>query len=158
MLLKYQPLQNAENEEGIFRLSGSTNVIRQLKERFDAEGDVNLLQSSEFYDVHAVAGLLKQYLRDLPPPLLTRTLQPDFLRVIGESFVRRAGAKGKSPQVRPSDQSSSLRPAPARGPSQCARQVGPTASHRRVHALPLFVSVSQPQNSRVLFGRCTSVS
>lgn len=63
-------------------------MIRQLKERFDAEGDVNLLQSSEFYDLHAVAGLLKQYLRDLPPPLLTRTLQPDFLRVIGESFGR----------------------------------------------------------------------
>ena len=98
MLLKYQPLQNAENEEGIFRLSGSTNVIRQLKERFDAEGDVNLLQSSEFYDVHAVAGLLKQYLRDLPPPLLTRTLQPDFLRVIGESFVGVQEGKGSLPE------------------------------------------------------------
>lgn len=120
-------------------------MIRQLKERFDAEGDVNLLQSSEFYDVHAVAGLLKQYLRDLPPPLLTRTLQPDFLRVIGESFVRRAGGKGESSQVGPSDQSSSLRLAPARGPSQCARQIGSTAPDRRVHALPLLVSVSQPQ-------------
>ncbi|KWU42623.1 RhoGAP-domain-containing protein [Rhodotorula sp. JG-1b] len=80
--VEFLEAKNAENEEGIFRLSGSTNVIRQLKERFDAEGDVNLLQSSEFYDLHAVAGLLKQYLRDLPPPLLTRTLQPDFLRVI----------------------------------------------------------------------------
>lgn len=76
-------------------MSGSTNVIRQLKERFDAEGDVNLLQSSEFYDLHAVAGLLKQYLRDLPPPLLTRTLQPEFLRVIGESFVRMTVQEGK---------------------------------------------------------------
>ncbi|GAA5991341.1 hypothetical protein JCM10908_003265 [Rhodotorula pacifica] len=80
--VEFLEAKNAENEEGIFRLSGSTNVIRQLKERFDAEGDVNLLQSTEFYDLHAIAGLLKQYLRDLPPPLLTRTLQPDFLRVI----------------------------------------------------------------------------
>ncbi|GAA5869996.1 hypothetical protein JCM3774_004333 [Rhodotorula dairenensis] len=80
--VEFLEAKNAENEEGIFRLSGSTNVIRQLKERFDAEGDVNLLQSTEFYDLHAVAGLLKQYLRDLPPPLLTRPLQPEFLRVI----------------------------------------------------------------------------
>lgn len=81
--------QNAENEEGIFRLSGSAHVIRQLKERFDAEGDVNLLQSSDCSDPHAIAGLLKQYLRELPPPLLTRALQPDFLRVIGKSAFAR---------------------------------------------------------------------
>lgn len=78
--------QNAETEEGIFRLSGSVHVIRQLKDRFDAEGDVNLLQNaSELHDPHAIAGLLKQYLRDLPPPLLTKALQPEFLRVIGAS-------------------------------------------------------------------------
>lgn len=49
-------LQNAEQEEGIFRLNGSANVIRQLKERFNAEGDVPLLSSNEYYDPHAVAG------------------------------------------------------------------------------------------------------
>jgi len=78
--------QNAEHEEGIFRLSGSANVIRLLKERFNAEGDVNLLQSADYYDPHAVAGLLKQYLRELPDHLLTRELHNEFLRVIGASL------------------------------------------------------------------------
>jgi len=84
-------------------LSGSANVIRILKDRFNAEGDVNLVQSNEYYDPHAIAGklssvevtidetdelsstgLLKQYLRELPVHLLTRELHTEFLRVIGE--------------------------------------------------------------------------
>ncbi|GAA6061340.1 hypothetical protein JCM10212_004821 [Sporobolomyces blumeae] len=80
--VEYLEAKNAEHEEGIFRLSGSANVIRVLKDRFNAEGDVNLLQSNEYYDPHAIAGLLKQYLRELPVHLLTRELHPEFLRVI----------------------------------------------------------------------------
>lgn len=86
--VEYLEAKNAEHEEGIFRLSGSANVIRLLKERFNAEGDVNLLQSAEYYDPHAVAGLLKQYLRELPDHLLTRELHNEFLRVIGASTRR----------------------------------------------------------------------
>ncbi|GAA5923500.1 uncharacterized protein JCM15063_003666 [Sporobolomyces koalae] len=80
--VEYLEAKNAEHEEGIFRLSGSANVIRVLKDRFNAEGDVNLVQSNEYYDPHAIAGLLKQYLRELPVHLLTRELHPEFLRVI----------------------------------------------------------------------------
>lgn len=35
-------------------------------------------------DIHAVAGLLKMYLRDLPEPLLTDYLYPHFLEANGE--------------------------------------------------------------------------
>ncbi|GAA5961252.1 hypothetical protein JCM3765_002885 [Sporobolomyces pararoseus] len=80
--VEYLEAKNAEHEEGIFRLSGSANVIRLLKDRFNAEGDVNLVQSNEYFDPHAIAGLLKQYLRELPVHLLTRELHPEFLRVI----------------------------------------------------------------------------
>ncbi|GJN91954.1 hypothetical protein Rhopal_004982-T1 [Rhodotorula paludigena] len=80
--VEYLEAKNAEHEEGIFRLSGSANVIRMLKDRFNADGDVNLLQSAEYYDPHAIAGLLKQYLRELPDHLLTRELHNEFLRVI----------------------------------------------------------------------------
>ncbi|GAA6024024.1 hypothetical protein JCM11491_000536 [Sporobolomyces phaffii] len=80
--VEYLEAKNAEHEEGIFRLSGSANVIRLLKDRFNAEGDVNLVQSNEYFDPHAIAGLLKQYLRELPVHLLTRELHSDFLRVI----------------------------------------------------------------------------
>ena len=50
-----------------------------------AEGDVQLLSSAEYYDPHAVAGLLKSFLRELPVHILTRELHPEFIAVIGES-------------------------------------------------------------------------
>ena len=43
-----------------------------------AEGDYNLLGSGEYFDPHAVAGLLKTFLRELPSHVLTRELQPAF--------------------------------------------------------------------------------
>ncbi|GAA5974419.1 hypothetical protein JCM11641_005271 [Rhodosporidiobolus odoratus] len=94
--VEYLEAKNAEHEEGIFRLSGSANVIRLLKDRFNAEGDVNLLQSNEYYDPHAIAGVLKQYLRELPVHLLTRELHGEFLRVIDLRNRRdRVNALGK---------------------------------------------------------------
>ncbi|KAF2015971.1 hypothetical protein BU24DRAFT_346195 [Aaosphaeria arxii CBS 175.79] len=79
--LEYLKAKKASQEEGIFRLSGSNIVIRGLRERFNSEGDVNLL-GGEYYDVHAVASLLKLYLRELPSSILTRELHLDFLKVL----------------------------------------------------------------------------
>lgn len=80
--IEYLRGKNAANEEGLFRLSGSNIVIRTLKERFNTEGDVDLLGEDEYYDVHAVASLFKTYLRELPASLLTRDMHLDFLRVL----------------------------------------------------------------------------
>ena len=77
--IQYLTARNAVAEEGIFRLSGSTTVIRALKERFNNEGDVDLLEDETHYDIHAVASLLKLYLRELPASILTRDLHLDFL-------------------------------------------------------------------------------
>lgn len=82
--LEYLRAKDAASEEGIFRLSGSNVVIRALKERFNNEGDVDFLADDTYYDVHAVASLFKQYLRELPTTVLTRELHLDFLRVLGE--------------------------------------------------------------------------
>ncbi|KAK7558624.1 hypothetical protein IWX49DRAFT_103425 [Phyllosticta citricarpa] len=79
--LEYLKAKNAHREEGIFRLSGSNLVIRALRERFNTEGDIKLLEG-EYYDVHAVASLLKSYLRDLPTSILTRELHVEFLKVL----------------------------------------------------------------------------
>ena len=49
-----------------------------------SEGDVNLLASDEFWDPHAIAGLLKSFLRDLPASILTREMHLRFLAVIGK--------------------------------------------------------------------------
>ena len=80
--IEYLLAKNAIAEEGIFRLSGSSTVIKGLKDRFNTEGDVNLTADDKFYDVHAVAGLLKQYLRELPSSILTRDLHLEFLKCL----------------------------------------------------------------------------
>ncbi|KAI9314686.1 Rho GTPase activation protein, partial [Zopfochytrium polystomum] len=79
--IEYLEARNAKDEEGIYRLSGSNSTIQGLKERFNVEGDVDLLGSGEPYDVHAIAGLLKLYLRELPSTVLTKNHQRDFLKI-----------------------------------------------------------------------------
>lgn len=81
--IEYLEQKHATKEEGIFRLSGSNSTVKALKERFNTEGDVRLLDG-QHYDVHAVASVLKMYLRELPESVLTRKLHLDFLRIIGE--------------------------------------------------------------------------
>ncbi|KAI8057229.1 hypothetical protein BDF22DRAFT_653255 [Syncephalis plumigaleata] len=80
--IEYLEAKQAEHEEGIYRLSGSTAVVRQLREKFDNYSDYNIVGSNEYYDVHAVAGVLKMYLRELPINVLTRELHPQFLKVL----------------------------------------------------------------------------
>lgn len=80
--IEYLRGKHAATEEGLFRLSGSNVLIRALKERFNSEGDVDLLADDEYYDVHAVASLFKTYLRELPNPILTRELHIEFLNVL----------------------------------------------------------------------------
>ncbi|KAI6249858.1 putative Rho-type GTPase-activating protein 2 [Erysiphe necator] len=79
--IEYLDTKNAFHEEGIFRLSGSNLVIKRLRERFNSEGDINLLLDDQYYDIHAVASLLKLYLRELPSTILTRQLHAEFLAV-----------------------------------------------------------------------------
>ncbi|KAK8140480.1 hypothetical protein PG984_000546 [Apiospora sp. TS-2023a] len=79
--IQYLDSKNAVLEEGIFRLSGSNVVIKGLRERFNVEGDVNLVTDETYYDIHAVASLLKLYLRELPTTILTRDLHLQFLSV-----------------------------------------------------------------------------
>ncbi|XP_019726819.1 rho GTPase-activating protein 36 isoform X2 [Hippocampus comes] len=61
---------------GIFRVGSSKKRVRQLREDFDAGMDVQL---DEEHSVHDVAALLKEFLREMPDPLLTRELYPAFL-------------------------------------------------------------------------------
>ena len=82
--LEYLEAKEAQNEEGIFRLSGSNVTIKQLRERFNTEGDVDFLAEGAHYDVHAIASLLKAYLRELPNTVLGyRELHLQFLQVLG---------------------------------------------------------------------------
>uniref|UniRef100_A0A8C1UQ54 Myosin IXAb n=1 Tax=Cyprinus carpio TaxID=7962 RepID=A0A8C1UQ54_CYPCA len=66
--------------EGIYRKSGSTNKIKELKQGLDTDANsVNL----DDYNIHVIASVLKQWLRDLPNPLMTFELYEEFLRAMG---------------------------------------------------------------------------
>ncbi|XP_025085083.1 rho GTPase-activating protein 44-like isoform X5 [Pomacea canaliculata] len=69
-------LDTGLEEEGLFRIAGAASKLKKLKAYFDA----NIVDMEEFStDPHTVAGVLKQYLRELPEPLLTFDLYPDFM-------------------------------------------------------------------------------
>ncbi|KAG5356724.1 putative Rho-type GTPase-activating protein 2 [Yarrowia sp. E02] len=81
--IQYLDDQKAHLEEGIFRLSGSASAIRILKARFNDHYDIDLVSdSSTVFDVHAVAGLLKLFLREMPSLILTQQLSPAFRRAM----------------------------------------------------------------------------
>jgi len=80
--IEYLTKKRGVYEEGIFRLSGSNTVVKALRDRFNAEGDVNLVGENKYHDIHAVAGLLKLYLRELPSSILTRELHLEFLHCL----------------------------------------------------------------------------
>ncbi|XP_068598341.1 unconventional myosin-IXAa [Brachionichthys hirsutus] len=66
--------------EGIYRKSGSTNKIKELKQGLDTDvGSMNL----DEYNIHVIASVFKQWLRDLPNPLLTFELYEEFIRAMG---------------------------------------------------------------------------
>nr|XP_044993639.1 rho GTPase-activating protein 22 isoform X2 [Jaculus jaculus] len=63
-------------EEGLFRMPGQANLVRDLQDSFDC-GEKPLFDSTT--DVHTVASLLKLYLRELPEPVIPFARYEDFL-------------------------------------------------------------------------------
>ncbi|XP_067848749.1 rho GTPase-activating protein 6 isoform X2 [Heptranchias perlo] len=64
---------------GIFRVGSSKKRVRQLREEFDRGAEVVL---DEEHSVHDVGALLKEFLRDIPDPLLTRELYTPFISTL----------------------------------------------------------------------------
>jgi hypothetical protein len=76
-LVVHQCIQAVEifglDHEGIYRISGNTNQVQELKSQFNQDaGRVDFRNPEVFHhDVNNPANLLKQFLRELPDPLLT---------------------------------------------------------------------------------------
>jgi hypothetical protein len=79
-LMQFLRDNDGVNVEGIFRMSGDQNSIRQLKSRFNTEVDSSIVIHKET-DVHVVTGTLKYFLRELETPLIPITCNP-LLRAI----------------------------------------------------------------------------
>lgn len=76
-LVVYQCIQAVElfglDHEGIYRVSGNTTQVQELKALFNNDASrVDFRNPETFHhDVNNPANLLKQFLRELPDPLLT---------------------------------------------------------------------------------------
>ncbi|KAJ2911869.1 hypothetical protein MD484_g8549, partial [Candolleomyces efflorescens] len=66
--------------QGIYRVSGMTSKVMNLKQRLDKDLDSVDLDSSEWSsDINTVTSVLKMWLRELPDPLLTHHLHQGFI-------------------------------------------------------------------------------
>eukprot|EP01102_Stenamoeba_stenopodia_P022520 TRINITY_DN9420_c0_g1_i2.p1 TRINITY_DN9420_c0_g1~~TRINITY_DN9420_c0_g1_i2.p1 ORF type:complete len:720 (-),score=138.45 TRINITY_DN9420_c0_g1_i2:181-2340(-) len=61
---------------GLFRIPGNNAEIETLKERIEAGEHVDLSKCSE---IHVVAGLLKEYFREIPEPVFTFSLYDEII-------------------------------------------------------------------------------
>ncbi|KAH3758519.1 rho GTPase-activating protein 24 [Pelomyxa schiedti] len=75
------PGKNFLSVEGLFRQSGHQNLVLDLKSRYDKGEKVDLAAFAPS-DPHAIAGLLKLWLRELPEALLTFDMYDMFIAAI----------------------------------------------------------------------------
>lgn len=68
-------------QAGLYRLSGADRTVKELKEKFLRSKTVPVL--SKVDDIHAITGLLKDFLRNLKEPLLTFRLNHVFMDAAG---------------------------------------------------------------------------
>uniref|UniRef100_A0A8D2IFB4 Myosin IXB n=1 Tax=Urocitellus parryii TaxID=9999 RepID=A0A8D2IFB4_UROPR len=65
--------------EGLYRKSGAANRTRELRQALQADPAAVRLED---FPIHAITGVLKQWLRELPEPLMTFAHYGDFLRAV----------------------------------------------------------------------------
>ncbi|XP_067101595.1 rho GTPase-activating protein SYDE1 [Osmerus mordax] len=59
---------------GLYRLCGSAAVKKELRDAFERDSAAVTLNEDLYPDINVITGILKDYLRELPSPLITRTL------------------------------------------------------------------------------------
>ncbi|KAJ2552472.1 hypothetical protein EV175_003297, partial [Coemansia sp. RSA 1933] len=66
-------------EIGIYRVSGAAADVSRLRLLFNTDPDAIDLSWSDFQDINVVSGVMKQFLRELPEPLMTYNLYDGFI-------------------------------------------------------------------------------
>lgn len=70
-------------EVGIYRVAGTGSVVNELKAEFNKNIDKVDLDDPAWADINVVADAFKQFLRELPEPLLTYTYYDEFINASG---------------------------------------------------------------------------
>lgn len=71
-------------EVGIYRVAGTGSVVSALKAEFNKNVAKVDLSDPNWADINVVADALKQFLRELPEPLLTYSLYDEFITASGK--------------------------------------------------------------------------
>ncbi|KAG9268040.1 rho GTPase-activating protein SYDE1 [Astyanax mexicanus] len=80
---------------GLYRLCGSAAVKKELRDAFEKDSAVVTLNEELYPDINVITGILKDYLRELPSALITRTLYEVVLEAM---CVRPAGRNDNDTQ------------------------------------------------------------
>jgi hypothetical protein len=96
-LVVYQSIQAVDSfgldHEGIYRVSGNSTQVAELKSLFDHNADRVEFRNPEafFHDVNNAANLLKMFFRELPDPLFTNAHYDELIEAarIPDDVVRR---------------------------------------------------------------------
>ncbi|KAM9358088.1 rho GTPase-activating protein SYDE2 [Symphorus nematophorus] len=78
---------------GLYRLCGSAAVKKELREAFERDSYAVELCENTYPDVNVITGVLKDYLRELPYPLITKQLYEAVLESMATRPLR-IGASG----------------------------------------------------------------
>uniref|UniRef100_A0A8C5B6Q4 Chimerin 1 n=1 Tax=Gadus morhua TaxID=8049 RepID=A0A8C5B6Q4_GADMO len=65
--------------EGLYRISGFSELIEDVKLAFDRDGDKADISTNVYEDINIITGALKLYFRELPIPLITYDAYPHFM-------------------------------------------------------------------------------
>ena len=76
-------------EQGMYRVSGLTSEILELKERFDSGDKIDF---SRYTDISVVCGAVKLYLRELPIPVVSYDAYNEVMKATCKYIELIAGA------------------------------------------------------------------
>jgi len=77
-------VKNGADQQGVFRLSGSSSEIKEYTDILDEGQEVNFRNA----DVHAVTGVLKLFLRSLPDSLFPNKLYHQYIDTVEPGVLR----------------------------------------------------------------------
>uniref|UniRef100_G3UIB8 Synapse defective Rho GTPase homolog 2 n=1 Tax=Loxodonta africana TaxID=9785 RepID=G3UIB8_LOXAF len=73
---------------GLYRLCGSAAVKKELREAFERDSKAVGLCENQYPDINVITGVLKDYLRELPSPLITKQLYEAVLDAIAKNPLK----------------------------------------------------------------------
>ncbi|XP_005083426.1 rho GTPase-activating protein SYDE1 isoform X2 [Mesocricetus auratus] len=75
---------------GLYRLCGSAAVKKELRDAFEQDSAAVCLSEDVYPDINVITGILKDYLRELPTPLITQPLYQVVLEAMAQGHPGRA--------------------------------------------------------------------